>query len=155
MTSPSPSPRSRESVAAALYLLVSTAAGKVENLKTSSRRVRHYQDVTSDEMPALFQTQTTETQKRANNDLPALRTMHFNLWLYTAEAQEPSIIPSQQLNTMVDAIERALAPFPLTGKQDLGGLVAHAWIEGNIEIYEGVTEDGKSIALIPIAVLLP
>lgn len=145
----------REAIAAAVYLIIEAAAGKVVNLKTSSRKLRHFDSVKSIEMPALFQAQNPETYERTVADGPPKRTMHFSIWLYTADAQQPQVIPSQQINNMVDAIEAALAPSPLTGMFTLGGLVHRCWIEGIIEIYEGVTSDGKSIAIIPIAVLMP
>ena len=148
-------PGNREVIASALFGLVSPAASAVVGLITSSRKLRHFDDVTPQEMPALFQAQGNETQERKNFDIPAKRTMHFALYLYTADAQQPAVIPSTQINNMVDAIETVLLPSPVTGKQTLGGLVAHTWIEGIIEVFECVTDDGKSIAIIPIAVLMP
>jgi hypothetical protein len=145
----------REAIAATLFTIVQAEAGKVVNLVTSSRKLRHFDSVKSAEMPALFQAQNPETYERTVADGPPKRTMHFRIWLYTADAQQPEVIPSQQINNMVDAIEAAFAPSPLTGMFTLGGLVHRCWIEGIIEIYEGVTSDGKSIAIIPIAVLMP
>lgn len=145
----------REAIAAKLFEVTEAASKKVVNLETSSRKLRHFDSVKAIEMPALFQAQNPETYVRTVADGPPKRTMHFSLWLYTADAQQPALIPSQQINLMVDAIEAALAPSPLTGMFTLGGLVHRCWIEGTIEIYEGVTSDGKSIAIIPIAVLMP
>jgi len=148
-------PRPREAVAAKLFDVVRVAAGNVVNLVTSSRKLRHYDSVRSAEMPALFQAQNPETYERTVADGPPKRTMRFSIWLYIASAQQPQVIPSQQINNMVDAKEAALLPDPLTGRFTLGGMVARCWIEGTIEIYEGVTSDGKSVAIIPIAVLMP
>lgn len=148
-------PSRREANAAALYALVNAAAGTVVDLKTSGRTLRHYDQVEPAEMPALFQAQKPETDERHQANLPAKRTQHFEFWLYVADAQSPQEIPAQQLNFMVDAIETALAPAPLTNVNTLGGLCQHAWIEGSIEYWENVTTDGKSIAIIPVAVLMP
>jgi hypothetical protein len=145
----------REAIAAALFALVCAEAGKVVGLVTSSRKLRHFDSVKTAEMPALFQAQSPETYQRTVADGPPKRTMHFNIWFYVATAQQPALIPSQQINNLVDAVEAALAPSSLTGMFTLGGLVHRCWIEGTIEIYEGVTSDGKSIAIIPIAVLMP
>ena len=145
----------REAVAAALYALMDATAGRVVDLRTSSRRLRSYDQVDPDQMPALFQTQRPETQERSVVGLPAKRTMWFEIWLYTCDPQEDSIIPIQQLNKMVDAIEAALDPNQLTGAQTLGNKVTSARIDGSVEYYENVTTDGKSIAVIPIAVLMP
>lgn len=145
----------REAIADALFQRTNAAAGKVEGLKTSSRTLRSFDQVGVKEMPALFQAQRPETVERTVKDGPPKRTMHFELWLYTAENQTPKTIPSQQLNNMTDAIETALAPDPLTGKLTLGGLCAQCWLEGAIEFYEGVSQEGKAIAIIPVAVLIP
>lgn len=68
-------------------------------------------------------------------------------------------VPATQLNTMVDAVEAALTPtgpdLVTQAVQTLGGLVAHCWIEGGIEYYEGLDANGRSVAIIPIAMLLP
>ena len=154
MTAPVPHGR-RESIAAALYSLVNAAASKVLSLKTSSRKIRSFDQVDGSQMPALFQTQLPETQERDTIGQPAKRTLHFEFWIYTSDAQADGVIPSQQLNNLVDAIEAALAPSPLTGAQTLGGLVLSTRIEGGIEYYENATSDGKSIAAIPVAVLMP
>lgn len=146
----------REAIAAALYARVNATTKLVVDLKTSSRRARSFDQVEPSQMPALFQVQKPETQERGAIGLPAKRTMHFELWLYTSDPQSDSVIPSQQLNNMVDAIEAALAPDdPVRQNCTLGGLVATARIDGSVEYYENVTNDGKSIAVVPIAVLMP
>lgn len=145
----------RETVAQALFDLVSAATGQVVDLQTSGRVLRSFDQVEPAEMPALFQVQRTETGVRPGEGLPSKRTMHFQFFLYISENVDVNAVPSRQINNMIDAIETALAPNVMTGKLTLGNLVSHAWIEGNIEVYEGVTTDGKSVAIIPIAVLLP
>ena len=148
----------REQIAVAVYNLVSAAAGSVVNLVTSSQRARPFTDVAPSEMPALFMEQLPEGYERSQNKmlkLPPTRTMNFHFALYTADHQETSVVPRTQLNMMTDAIEAALAPAQVTRGQTLGGLVAEARIDGKIEFYENVQGDGKSVALIPIAVLRP
>ena len=154
MTAPSINGR-REAIAAALYAMCDAAAAKVVSLKTSSRRLRSFDAVDGAQMPALFMTQLPETQERDTIGQPAKRTLHYEFWIYTCDAQADSVIPAQQLNNIVDAVEAALSPSPLTGAQTLGGLVLSCRIDGSIEYYENVTSDGKSIAAIPVAVLMP
>ena len=146
----------REAIAAALWLRVQSETGRVVGLKTSSRRARSFDQVDPQQMPALFMVLRPETQERGAIGLPAKRTLHFEFWMYTADPQADSVIPMQQLLTMVDALEAALAPDnQLTGNLNLGGLVATARIDGSVEYYESVTNDGKSIAVVPVAVLMP
>jgi hypothetical protein len=144
----------REKIAAALFALVEAAAGGVVGLNTSSRRVRSFDQVDPARMPALFQVQTPETNSHPGENL-TIRTMHFQLYLYTADNQAEETIPSQQLNDMVDAVETALAPSVMTGKLTLGDICSHCYIEGSVEYYEGISADGKSVAIIPVAVTIP
>lgn len=147
----------RETIAAALYAKVNASVGAVVGLVTSSRALRTPMQVTPEQKPALFQTQLTEPYEHTFNAmlaLPPKRTMKFAFLLYTADGQEPSVIPATQLNNMVNAVEAALVPDATTGESTLGGLVASARIDGTIEYVEGLI-DGSSMAYVPISVLLP
>ncbi len=145
----------REQAAVALYNLVSDASARVVGLQTSSRRLRHPSDVDGSQMPALFQVQVPEKQDHQYVGVPAKRTMHFELWLYTSDPQEDSIVPISQLNAMVQAIEAALSADMMMNPNTLGGLVYSARIDGTVEYYENLTKDGKSIAILPVQVILP
>lgn len=146
----------REAVAAALYARIDSGARRVADLKTSSRRLRPFDEVDPGQMPALFMLQKPETQERGAIGLPAKRTMHFEFWLYTSDPQSDDTIPAQQMNVMTDAIEAALAPDDITRQNcTLGGLVATARIDGSVEYYENALNDGKSVTVIPVAVLMP
>jgi hypothetical protein len=65
------------------------------------------------------------------------------------------VVPSTQLNTMINAIETVFLPDATTNKSTLGGLVEEARIEGEIDYLETRTKDGMSMAMIPVAVLIP
>lgn len=145
----------RNQIAAALFALVDDAVGAVVGLETSSRKYRGPQEVDPTEMPALFQIQTVEDYERFALGTPPKRTMHFEICLYTSDAQEDSVIPSEQLNDMIDAVEAAFAPDASTGLFTLGGLVFSARIDGKIEYLENLVGDGKSAAAIQVAVLRP
>jgi hypothetical protein len=58
------------------------------------------------------------------------------------------------LNPLIDAIEAALAPPPVTGLQNLGlpEMVQHASIAGKVEINEGGLRD-QAAATIPVEIL--
>jgi hypothetical protein len=149
-----------ERIAAAVFSLVSVAAGTVVNLVTSARHFRMPQQVDPAQMPALFQIQTGEDYERSLGKLiglPPTRTMHFEISLYVADSQEENVVASTQLNNMRDAIESAfeLAVDQTTGFCTLGGLVKSARIDGNLDYAENLTGDGKSLAVIPIQVIRP
>ena len=146
----------REAIAVAVFNLVSVAAGQVANLVTSGRVLKSYTAIDAAQMPALFCVQKHEAQNRSTTQgIPPRRVMFFEVWLYTADPQADSVVPATQLNNMIDAIEFALSPDPLQGLNTLGGLVVNAKIEGQIDYFANVTQDGKSIAIIPVAVLIP
>jgi len=64
------------------------------------------------------------------------------------------VVPSVQINQILDELEAALAPPPGPSfKQTLGGLVEHCWINGEIQTDEG-TLGNQAVAIIPIRMLV-
>ena len=86
--------------------------------------------------------------------MPPKRTITAELWVYTDVGKDPNANPEQGLNDIIDAIEAALSTTIVGGVQTLGGLVSHAWIEGEIEQFPGVL-DGIAKAIIPVKILIP
>jgi hypothetical protein len=149
-----------EQIAAAVFNLVSVAAGSVVGLVTSARHFRMPRQVDAAQMPALFQIQTGEEYERTQGGTFGIRpkrTMHFEISLYVADSQEENVVPSTSLNLMRDAIEAAFeaAVDQTTQFCTLGGLVKSARIRGKIDYAENLTGDGKSLAVIPIEVIRP
>jgi hypothetical protein len=103
--------------------------------------------------------QRPEKYTRPGRGLPSKRILHALVWLYACDPQISGVVPATQLNNMVDAVEAALAPagtdLAMQAVQTLGGLVSHRWIEGSIEYYEGLDTNGRSVAVIPVAMLIP
>jgi hypothetical protein len=149
---------SREAVAVALYNLVSVASGNIPGLVTSSRRLVALADVDSTQMPALYVRQLPEHQERTQQGmmgLPPKRVMWFDIFVYTADPQDGSLLPITQLNNILDAVETALLPDAITGRQTLGGLVTSCRINGQILIGDSIPADPKSVGVIPIEVVRP
>lgn len=148
----------RESIDAALFAIVDTAVGHVVNLVTSSRRMLVPSEVTPALCPALFLVKTAEENHRSVLGLPSKRTMKFELILYTANPQTDDDVQMTQMNAMVDAIDDAFNAVPMTsavtGGTTLGGLVFSARVDGTAD-YFARTKDGLSVAVIPVAVLIP
>lgn len=138
----------RESIAAALFTLVSSVGG----FKVTSRRLKHWSDVPAEDQPALFQAQGKEivdiTTQRMGG--PNVHRFAFQLYIYVHN-NDLNVVPSSLLNPFLDAIEAVLTTTPGT-KQTLGGLVQHAYISGAIETDEGVLGD-QAVAIVPIEVL--
>jgi len=136
---------SRETIYSALFARLSAAGPFV----TTSRKLKHWNDVKPPQQPAMFQAQKTEVPQQTPG-LPTKWMLATDVYVY---ARAPgSSTPSTIINPLLDAIEAALAPDPITNKCTLGGLVQHAWIDGEIQTDEGTLGD-QTVAIIPIRIL--
>lgn len=140
----------REAIYSALWNLASNAA----NFATAERRLRHWADVSPSEQPALFMTQKTQQAERRQgvDDAPIVWTLHADFYIYV-HSSDPRAAPAILLNPLIDALELALAPDPVTHLQDLGlaGMVLWARIGGQIDTAEGVLGE-QEMAIIPIEI---
>lgn len=137
----------REQIYSALFALVSAAGA----FTTKSRKIKHWTEVRPAEMPAIYQLQKAEIFENAARGIPSRKYYYLDLFVY-AYSPNNADTPSIQLNSLLDAIEAALAP-DYTGNQTLGGLVSHCWIKGTIETDEGVLGQ-TAVAIIPIEILV-
>jgi len=123
-----------------------------------SRRWRSWGDCSADQAPLLFQVQRSE-EPRKQLIMPPSWLFKLDLVLYVWAGQDAKVIPSVQLNGLLDAIENAMydtGPDPTEQALSVvpGGLtprVFEAQFSGAIEIYEGVINDWL-VALIPVAI---
>lgn len=138
---------SREAIYAALFAQVSGAAG----FKTKSRIFKPYSDVDAAQRPAIFMVQDAQTADQMRQRPPKW-TLRAWLFIYVW-SPDPNTTATTQLNGLLDAVEAALAPNPVTQVQDLGGLVSHCWIEGEVDIYDGSISE-QAIAVVPVSMLL-
>ena len=136
---------SREAIYSALFALASNSSG----FTTSSRRLRHWNDVQTEEMPALFLAQRREVAQTSTGQ-PTLWRLEADLYIYVSTRGE--LPPGPILNEKLDAIEAALAPDnPIQNVQTLGGLVHRCLIGGAIETDEGTLGD-LAVAIVPIVI---
>lgn len=140
-----------ESIYQALFNRLSSIDGFV----TTSRRLRHFNNVQTEERPALFVTQGNQTEVPVKG-LDAKVELEAEVYIYIHETDK-AIPPSVQLNQMIDKVRKAIAPdFPeMCEYQTLGGLVEYCWIEGTVEVFEAVENmlDDQGIAIVPIRIL--
>jgi len=139
---------SRESIMAALFALVSGSASFV----TSSRRLQLWTELSAAETPAIFMAEREEQYDRKGEGLPPVVTLNVDLYIYTKPGLDSGMTPSSVLNPLLDAIDAALAPNTVTGRQTLGGLVSHCRIEGKLFKDPGDI-DGDGMAIVPIKIL--
>ncbi len=117
---------------------------------TYSRHLRHWTDVQATEQPSLFQVQVGELAQPQPLGLPTKWTLSVDLYVYVKGDGKTAM--GATINPLLDAITTAIAPDNPSGKQTLGGLVEHCWIEGALETDEGVLGD-QSVVIIPIRIL--
>lgn len=143
---------SREEIAIRLF----DKARAIADFKTSSRRLKIWQNVTDPDQPALFMVKGNEVVEQRGRGLPAVHLLNFQFFIYSTVGNDDRALTSTPINEILDAFEDAFTP--AEGATDhvetLGGICSHAWIEGEIEVFEGMLE-GQAIAIVPINVLVP
>lgn len=104
--------------------------------------------------PALFLVEYQNTYKTVQGQaLHRILTAHA--LIYHDTGPDPNAIAGSMLNNILDGFDRvALQPMPPWNTVTLGGLVRHVMIEGTVEMAPGY-QTGKSLAIIPIHILLP
>lgn len=136
----------REPIYAALLAKLAAAA----NYNTASRRFKMFTDVAPPDLPALFVLQKDEVAQTVPG-MNTVWTIQCEAVIYANVSGDPNVAASSTLNPLLDAVEAALAPSPVTNKQTLGGLVQHCTIAGAIRIDETINGD-RMIAVVPIEI---
>ncbi len=147
----------REQVSIALFNLLKTSY----SYPVSSRRMVLYDDVASINLPGLFLDEVKEKHSRNSNPTPAVRTLHYMVYIYTkadpSTGSDATNVPATQLNNLLDAIDPVQggvlkADDALQNRQTLGGLVYDCYIDGDIEKIPG-DFDNRGSLIFPIKVI--
>jgi len=147
----------RKTIAAALLTKL-TAGGA---FTASGRRDSKPEQAASIGAPGLFLLKPREvyTYESGANGVPPVRDLHFLALIYTdVGTTDPTQVPADVIDDLLDAIDTALAPSPsdqvMNGaRQTLGGIVYDCRIEGDVDIAPGDVQ-GKGMVLVPIRVVL-
>jgi hypothetical protein len=148
----------REPIFAALFALGQTLSWTDADTQTSvgfgytNRRIQTADQIPAELMPALLQGVGPE-EFRVSPGLPPKRTLSANWLIY----YKPSLAPlttDPVTNAILDGVEAAFVPDSLNGTVTLGGLVAHAWIEGEVFKAAGDLND-QAMIVVPIKLLIP
>jgi len=142
----------REAIAGALFGRLSAATGfsGTASFKTASRRFKLFSDVSPADQPALFLIQRGENVSTVPGQ-PSVYVLSFDVAIYAHTGGDVNVPPASIINPLLDAVTTALAPEAVSNKQTLGGLVQHAWVEGEIQTDEGLLQQ-QGYALVPIKV---
>ncbi len=142
----------RDPVFQALFALASAATWgePAAGFAYAARRVRLFDDLPA--MPALCQAEHEETVERIAGQPPRRRLSAA--WIVHHSTGDPDAVPATANNLILDALDAALRPDGPDGCCTLGGLVAHAWIEGKVFKDPGDL-DGRALMVVPVVVLVP
>lgn len=136
----------REPIYAALFTRLSGIAG----LKTKSRILKHWNDVSTEQSPALFMSQSSEMPTTVTGE-PTKWLLSVDVYVYVATSGNTP--PGSVMNPILDAIESVFPLHPITGKHTLDAPgVEWARIEGAIQTDEG-TLGNQAVAIVPIQIL--
>lgn len=149
--------QTREQVLCELFSRVSrtTFASPVSQsfgFRTSSRRLKHFADVSLDQRPALFMTCHTETPSYRSESSPAYQKIDVRLFVYL-NTKDDAIVGDTDINVVLDALDTALSPGVGEQRLTLGGLVSHCRVDGEIMRDPGDL-DGDGIIIVPISMTL-
>lgn len=138
----------REQVMVAMFAKVQTLPGYV----TYSRHLKLFSDVPGDQQPYICMTEHNEGQNPRPVGMPVKLTLRASLVIYFRSDDQAG---TTTMNNLLDAIDPIFYPdMPLTGKCTLGGLVDHAWIQGDVFKDPGDL-DQQGMIVIPVFITLP
>lgn len=146
-----------EIIYAATFALLKTAnAGLPANLKwiTTSRWLKHWDDVPSNAQPALFLKPALIDAKEDAYGLGGFKIHAYAVIYFKADQTgAEASYPSQFISKYMKAVMNAVQALPVGEKQTLGGLVEHCRIEGTIHIDDGIAAlDNQVVIGIPIII---
>lgn len=135
-----------------IYEGVKTAMASIAQVKTVSRRFRHYSQTSPADCPAIFITQKGE-QVVNQKGIPGKWHLKLDLFVYIHIGDDQTAIPSTVLNGVLRDMRAVLLPDPVSGvPAAFNGLVSHAWIGDEVEIFDGVA-GSLAMAVVPLEIL--
>jgi len=148
--------RSRAQIDAALFFQIKNGY----TWQLSSMHFRPWEGqgkVDASDQPAFFLRRIIEETQQTKGYGLNRYILKYECWVYTRvdnlnlESNPYSVPNGPGLDQLIDAIDAALAPNPVVGMNQLGGIVDNCRIEGQIIIADG-TDNGQAVIRIPISV---
>jgi hypothetical protein len=127
-----------------------SAAPLLQGFQTTARRLR---DASAEQdMPALYLIELNELHAYRGSTSAVVIELNCEAWIYTRVGADENAVPAAALNTLIDAIERALNPNGTHFRQNLGlHGVLYARIEGELQKDPGHSAQ-TAMAVIPIKI---
>jgi hypothetical protein len=112
-----------------------TASPLTQGFQTATRRLAHA--IEEADMPALYLLDIGEQHFPRSASDPGIIVVDCELWIFSDAGEDPNCIPATELNTLLDAVERAIDPpanAPGGRRQNLGLHGVHyCRIEGEVQ----------------------
>lgn len=135
-----------------IYAALASRLSAVPGVRTTGRKVKHYDDVAAPDQPALFIEQTAVEYDGATNR-PSKLKLKANVLIYAWD--ETTVGPMQTINGLVDQVETLLGRQPNEPAPSytttLDGLVASVRVTG-VE-YAGGNLGNQGIAVISLEMI--
>jgi hypothetical protein len=143
----------REDIFQALFALTQTLewGSPAQSLAYRSRRVALWSDLPA--QPALCQAEHDEDITEVTG-MPSATTYSASWLIYHDAGKDPSAIPAQQSNLILDAVQALFPAGDPDNVQTLGGRVHHCFISGRLFKDPGDL-DGQALLIVPIKILAP
>lgn len=143
----------REAISTALFnLLVNTKIAGLPAFKSTSRKAKIWSNTNVGDQPAMFLIHSGEEAVQNKAYGITKWHLHFDILIYARVDASPAATPDTTINTLLDAIDTQIRGTQ-GERQTLGGVVHHAWIEGQILIDTGILDQQIAI-LVPVKILM-
>lgn len=121
----------------------------VPNVLTTGTRLLNHDQVSN--QPALFAVHVDERPIEEPYNLRGQREITAEIWLYTRGTERTDGNLETAIDDLIDGVETALAPDPITNVNTLGGIIEACWLE-RIQISPGHAE-GQASAVVDVTIL--
>ena len=140
----------RENAFNALFALAKTVVPPTATTwKTTSRKLRHWDDVPTASQPALFVHKGPEDITEPNLGLHNYK-WNASIWIYfRADVVSTGISPDTVINQMLDAFDATFESQPPGERQTLGNVIYNCCIEGQVHVDAGIV-DNQCVVVIPV-----
>jgi hypothetical protein len=127
-----------------------SAVSLLQGFQTTGRRLRD--PAAEQDMPALYLVELNELHAYRGSTSGVVVELNCEAWIFTRVGADANAVPAAALNTLIDAVERALTPVGTHFRQNLGlnGIV-YARIEGELQKDPGHSAQ-TAMAVIPIKI---
>jgi hypothetical protein len=150
----------RELIWLALFARLKASLGS--QAVTVGRRHIQPPTLTPELQPAVFLVQVRETHAPNPKGTPGKLTLSGFIIVYLQapavlldDIGAETVVGATPLNALLQAVDQAMLPDDvLSGRNTLGGLVDHCWLEGDTDMDDGIYSQ-QAAAILPVKIMVP